>query len=305
MKNDKLKKAKNYIFYKEHYLFYSILTSVILIFIMILSFMALNSAYNRSDNTFTIIDDTKRYTIIAFGLSLLLNIVLFFKDFKERKKFIYAVYTITYLLLAILAIFIDNKFPCILLTIVYFSNLIVGMIIRYITNKNKRNFIISTLFIITYLVLVVLSLTKFNHSLQIGVILVIEVIKSLFLVLITAFAKMQFNTLRKIVFKTYTAEVLIGLLTLIVSFSYILTVFEEITFENALWYCFAVVTTIGFGDFTATTLLGRILSVILGLYGIIVVAMITSVIVNFYNEVKDDKELNEMIKEEKKESNKK
>lgn len=304
MKNDKLKKAKNYIFYKEHYLFYSILTSVILIFIMILSFMALNSAYNRSDNTFIIIEDTKRYTIIAFGLSLLLNIVLFFKDFKERKKFIYAVYTITYLLLAILAIFIDNEFPCILLTIVYFSNLIVGMIIRYITNKNKRNFIISTLFIITYLVLVVLSLTKFNHSLQIGVILVIEVIKSLFLVLITAFAKMQFNTLRKIVFKTYTAEVLIGLLTLIVTFSYILTVFEEITFENALWYCFAVVTTIGFGDFTATTLLGRILSVILGLYGIIVVAMITSVIVNFYNEVKDDKELNEMIKEEKKESKK-
>lgn len=34
--------------------------------------------------------------------------------------------------------------------------------------------------------------------------------------------------------------------------------------------------------------MGRFLSVILGIYGIIVVALITSVIVNFYNEVKDE-----------------
>ena len=54
---------------------------------------------------------------------------------------------------------------------------------------------------------------------------------------------------------------------------------------DALWYCFAVVTTIGFGDFTAVTLTGRVLSVILGLFGIVLVAVITSIIVNFYNEI--------------------
>ena len=41
------------------------------------------------------------------------------------------------------------------------------------------------------------------------------------------------------------------------------------------------------GDFSAITLPGRAISVILGLYGIIVVALITSIIVNFYNETKN------------------
>ena len=59
-------------------------------------------------------------------------------------------------------------------------------------------------------------------------------------------------------------------------------------FNDALWYCFAIVTTIGFGDLTAVTDFGRILSVILGIYGIVVVALITSIIVNFYGEMKKD-----------------
>jgi hypothetical protein len=37
-------------------------------------------------------------------------------------------------------------------------------------------------------------------------------------------------------------------------------------------------------------LVGRLLSIVLGLYGIVVVALITSIIVNFYTEVKGDKD---------------
>ena len=44
----------------------------------------------------------------------------------------------------------------------------------------------------------------------------------------------------------------------------------------------------GFGDLTAAGTVGRILSVILGVYGIIVVSLITSVIVNFYIEVRNN-----------------
>ena len=107
-----------------------------------------------------------------------------------------------------------------------------------------------------------------------------------------AFARIDMPTLKKIVRKTYAAEILFGIVLLIVAFSLVFPHLEEgiATFTDALWYCFAIVTTIGFGDFSAVTPMGRILSVILGLYGIIVVALITSIIVNFYGEMKSDDE---------------
>ena len=107
-------------------------------------------------------------------------------------------------------------------------------------------------------------------------------------------------------------EVLFGLLVTIVCFSLVFMTIEPQaadpsatniirTFPDALWYCFAVVTTIGFGDLTAITPIGRILTVILGMYGLVVVAVITSIVVNFYNETSgkhDQKELKEIQKEE-------
>ena len=103
-----------------------------------------------------------------------------------------------------------------------------------------------------------------------------------------AFSRIRLDILMDILRKTYAAEILFGLLLLITAFSIILPVAEpEIgSFKNAMWYCFAIVTTIGFGDISATTDFGRVLSVILGVYGIIVVALITSIIVNFYGEMK-------------------
>ena len=56
-----------------------------------------------------------------------------------------------------------------------------------------------------------------------------------------------------------------------------------------LRYCFALVATIGLGDISAVSDLGRIISVIPGIFGIIVVALITSIIVNFYGEIKKDR----------------
>ncbi|MEF9935205.1 MAG: potassium channel family protein [Clostridium sp.] len=61
-------------------------------------------------------------------------------------------------------------------------------------------------------------------------------------------------------------------------------------YSNALWYCFAVVTTIGFGDMVAVTTVGRILTVILSMYGILIVALIPGIVVSYFNEFKKKNE---------------
>ena len=55
--------------------------------------------------------------------------------------------------------------------------------------------------------------------------------------------------------------------------------------RDALWYCYTVVTTIGFGDVTVTRPLSRVLSVLLSIYAALVIAIVTGVVVNFFNQL--------------------
>ena len=57
------------------------------------------------------------------------------------------------------------------------------------------------------------------------------------------------------------------------------------TLPDSLWYCFAAATTIGFGDVSAVSFLGRILTVILSVYSIVFIAVITAVITSFFMDI--------------------
>lgn len=56
------------------------------------------------------------------------------------------------------------------------------------------------------------------------------------------------------------------------------------TIQDGLWYCFVSCTTIGFGDIIVETFLGKMLTVILTLYGILVFAFIPGVVVSYFTE---------------------
>ena len=57
------------------------------------------------------------------------------------------------------------------------------------------------------------------------------------------------------------------------------------TYREALWYCFTVVSTIGFGDVVVHASISRSLSVVLSLYAVVTLAIFTGVIVNYYTQL--------------------
>ena len=56
------------------------------------------------------------------------------------------------------------------------------------------------------------------------------------------------------------------------------------TYSDELWYCYAVISTAGFGDVVVSAFIPRALSVLLTAYSILIIAIVTGVVVNFYTQ---------------------
>lgn len=182
---------------------------------------------------------------------------------------------------------------------VFFLAVFIGCILSLLQKRSKWNIfllVISLILLVFGAVPMLLAWTGEPETVIYGVLLSIIVLfflvdtQGVASIVPIAFTSIRMDILKRIIRKTYALEILSGIVLLIIAFSFILPAFEDniTTFGDALWYCFAIVTTIGFGDLTATSIVGRIMSVILGIYGIIVVALITSIIVNFYGEMKKE-----------------
>ncbi len=57
------------------------------------------------------------------------------------------------------------------------------------------------------------------------------------------------------------------------------------TFGEGLWYTFVACTSIGFGDIVPTTILGRILTIVVTLHEILIIGVIPGIVVNYYQEI--------------------
>ena len=169
--------------------------------------------------------------------------------------------------------------------VVYLGSLIVDRVISIYLNRGLRNVILN---LIAIFLLGWMLVEMYNELDIVFIMMIIAVLHALASILSVSFARINLKSLSNVARETYAAEIIGGLLLLIFAISYILRFLEPNmeSLKDGLWYCFAIVTTIGFGDITATTAIGRILSVILGMYGIVVVALITSVIVNYYGEMR-------------------
>lgn len=104
--------------------------------------------------------------------------------------------------------------------------------------------------------------------------------------------KLAWNILRKM----NVDKIILSFIFILIGSSFILAKFEpEISnIWDGMWYCFVSFTTIGFGDIVVVTAIGKIITFIVALYGIVLVAIITGVLVNYYQEINKIK-INESV----------
>ena len=73
------------------------------------------------------------------------------------------------------------------------------------------------------------------------------------------------------------------------------------SYGDALWFTFVSIFTIGYGDYTVHTTMSRILTIILVIYGSIIIAIFTAIWVNLVSQVtkatvfKEDEEMYEKL----------
>ena len=97
----------------------------------------------------------------------------------------------------------------------------------------------------------------------------------------------KLRILWRILRHTHADRILLGFILFLLADAAVIQIVEPNInrYGDALWYCYAVISTAGFGDIVAVTLIGKISSVLLTIYTLFVVAIVTGVVVNFYTQL--------------------
>lgn len=94
----------------------------------------------------------------------------------------------------------------------------------------------------------------------------------------------RIQMLRFVLKRTHFFETLAVYLLVFFGCAFLIYKYEAVfvTYGTALWYCFELITTVGFGELVAVTRFGKLLSVLLSVYSIGMIAIITSTVVTYH-----------------------
>ena len=160
--------------------------------------------------------------------------------------------------------------------IIIWAIFVIDYFVRLIISKNKVKFIsdniIDLFSIIPFKVyLVVLKLIY----LQISILATIQIVSLIRIVILLLKFKRKIRESIKINSFNY---ILILTTIVIVMSSIIISLLENMSFGDALWWCFVTFTTVGYGDVVLNTITGRIMAAILMVIGIGFIGITTSTI---------------------------
>lgn len=99
----------------------------------------------------------------------------------------------------------------------------------------------------------------------------------------------KLRLLKEVLVRTNADKILIAYVVFVlVSALAVLIVEPNIDkYGDALWYCYAVISTTGFGDVVVVTAIAKIISLLVTVYSTIVIAIVTGVVVSFYTEISE------------------
>ncbi|MBQ3284413.1 MAG: two pore domain potassium channel family protein [Ruminococcus sp.] len=95
-----------------------------------------------------------------------------------------------------------------------------------------------------------------------------------------------FRRIGKVLIRTGAIKIFMGYLVILLIGGALISFIEPQVhgvFEG-FYFCFVASTTIGFGDIVPITLLGRIITIIVTLFGVLTVAMVPGAVVAYYTE---------------------
>ena len=96
----------------------------------------------------------------------------------------------------------------------------------------------------------------------------------------------KLRILRMVLHKTKADRLVLGFVIFLLVIAGVVWAAEPSipTYGDALWFCYAVLSTSGFGDFTAVTFVGRICAVLVSIYAIFVIGIVTGVVVSYFQQ---------------------
>lgn len=176
------------------------------------------------------------------------------------------------------------KLPVVVLESFYYINIIVWMIFiidyfgRFFKSKNKYKYIfensidlISIIPMFSYVI--IYMMLGMNGLINYSVFIILLEIGKV-IILIIKFKEKIKSSLRV---SPFTYVLILTTLVIVIS-AVVISLIEEMSFGDALWWCFVTFTTVGYGDVLLKTAIGKMVAVILMIVGIGFIGITTSAI---------------------------
>ncbi len=95
----------------------------------------------------------------------------------------------------------------------------------------------------------------------------------------------KLKLLRGVLRKTHTYKIVVAFLVFFFLIALIIWLNDPAihTYRQSVYYCFMIASSVGNGDVMVSTTLARILTILLSIYSLFAIAIVTGVVVSYYN----------------------